>query len=116
METVTPQAVNPQIEQRNSPSFFSKYKFTIISLCIIIVALIPLLILSKHAPTTPLNNQTASTSPTQTTPTPLPLTQLNAAPTIDAVSNQIQSALDQSNTDIQQASQVDTSQDSTTGL
>lgn len=110
-------AINPQIEQRNSPSFFSRYKFTIISLCIIFLALIPLLILSKHAPTTPLNNQTASNSPTTiATPTPLPLTQQNASPTIDAVSNQIQSAIDQSNTDIQQASLVDTSQDSTTGL
>ena len=115
METVSPQSVNPIVEEKKNPSFLKKYKFTIISLCIILLALIPLLILSKHSPTTSLN-QTATNQTPQTTPTSQPLTQQNAEPTIDAIDSQIQSALDQSNTDIQQSTQIDSSQDNTAGL
>lgn len=100
--------------QHQHSSFIYRYKFTLISLCIILVALIPLVIISKNtkkAPMQPLAQKVVATP----TPTVTPLTQDNAVPTIDAVDTKIQVALDQSNKDIQ-ASQVDGTQDSTTGL
>lgn len=103
--------VAPQIEERKSPSFFHQYKFTIISLCIILVALVPLIFLAKNS-----KKPTPQPVAEITTPTPEAMTPQNAAPTLDAIDTKIQTALDQSNTDLQQSSQVDSSQDSTTGL
>jgi len=104
----------PPVEERKSTSFLGRHKFTLISVAIIILALIPLLIISQHnrqpAPTTQITAKAA------VTPTVAPLTQQNAEPTLDAVDNKIQTALDQSNTDLQQAAQVNTSGDSTAGL
>lgn len=112
MDTLTPQEVNPQIVERPAPSFLQKYKFTIISLVIILIALIPLIMLARNNKKTPL----PVAQQTQTTPTVAPLTQQNAQPTLDAVDAKIQAALDQSNTDLQQSSQVNTGGDSTSGL
>ncbi len=105
--------VNPQIEERQSPPFFSKYKFTIISLCVILIALIPLLLLAKNKKA---QQPTIATLQPTTTPTPIPLTQQNAQPTISATDQQIQNALTQSNQDINSVNQVDSSQDSVAGL
>lgn len=101
-------------EHRNA-SFLSRYKFTILSLCIILIALIPLVIISKNTkkPATQSLTQKIVVTPT---PTVAPLTQDNAVPTIDAVDTKVQAALDQSNKDIQAANQVDTTQDNTAGL
>ena len=88
-----------------------KYKFTIISLIIIIVAAIPLYLLSKKTPSTPPTTTTVVTSPS-----PEPLTPDNADETLQKADTSIQSALDQTSTDLNAVSQIDSSQDSTTGL
>lgn len=85
-----------------------KYKFTIISLVIILIAAIPLLLLSKKNPT----------KMTQTTPTPTvaPLTIQNADTTLENADTQMQQTLNQTDVDLQVVSQVDSSQDTTSGL
>ncbi|HEX7042074.1 MAG TPA: hypothetical protein VF189_02400 [Patescibacteria group bacterium] len=85
-----------------------KYKFTIISLIIIIVAAIPLLLLSKKP----------NTSMTQPTPSPTvaPLNEQNADSTLETEDQQIKQAMDQTTVDLNAVSQIDTSQDSTAGL
>lgn len=100
-----------QIEGRERMSFLAKYKFTIISLCIILIALIPLIIISKNTKTPPTASTNIAVSPTQT-----PLTKDNAEPTVSAIDNQIQSAIDKSTQDTTQVTQIDTTQDSTVGL
>ncbi len=101
------------IEQHNAPTFFQKHKFTIISLVILIVALIPLIILTQSS-----KKSQQSIQPIVTTeaPTSAPLTTENAQPTINAMDQNIQSALDDSQTELNTANQVDITQDSTTGL
>lgn len=95
----------------SNPSFFAKYKFTLISLLILVLAIVPLAILSKqHKAST---NTAVVASPT---PTTVPFTSENAQPTIDAADQQIQSALQQADTDVQAANQVDASSDNVTGL
>lgn len=108
-------SVNPQIEERQSTSFVQRYKFTLLSLLIIVIALIPLIILSKGYHATPTAKTVAIQIPTST-PTPVPLTQQNAQPTIAATNQSIQNALDQSSQDLNQVNQIDTSQDSVAGL
>lgn len=105
-----------QIEQRQSPSFFSKYKFTIITLCIILIALVPLLLLSRHTTPQPSMMHTTATTQPLATPTPVPLTQQNVQPTLDATDQSIQNAVNQSTQDINTANQIDTSQDSVAGI
>lgn len=95
-------------------SFFSKYKFTLISLFIILLAAIPLLVLSNKKPTTQQpTSQTAVVSPT---PTVVPLTASNADTTFNKADQQMQQTLNQADTDLQTVNQINTSQDSTSGL
>ena len=104
------------IEERPTPSFFTQHKFTIISVLVLVLALIPLIILTQgHKNVTPVANTTAQTEITPT-PTTQPITQQNAEPTIDATDQQIQQALDESQTEINAVNQINTSADSTTGL
>lgn len=109
-----PEEQTAQIEEHHAPSFFQKNKFTILSIGILLLALIPLLILTqankKQAPT----QQVATSTPTAT-PTAA-LTQQNAQPTIDAATQQMQTALDQSQTELNAVGQINTSADATTGL
>lgn len=88
-----------------------KYKFTIISLVIIIVAAIPLILLSKKTNTQPVAPTTQSA-----TPTVAPLTPQNADTTLEQQDQQIQQSLNQTDTDLNAVSQIDASQDSTAGL
>jgi len=94
------------------PSFFKKYKFTLISLLIIILAAIPLLLLSNTG-TKPSTTQKIATSPS---PTASPVTTSNVDPTLTQVDTDMQKALNQVDIDLQSVSQVDASKDSTTGL
>lgn len=112
METTNTQPATPTEETGKKPSFLARYKFTIISLCIILLALVPLIIISRN------NKKPTELTQIQVTPTPtiVPLTQENAVPTLDAVDTKIQTALNQSDQAIQAANQVDSSQDSTAGL
>ncbi len=104
--------MSPTPNTASHPSFFSKYKFTLISLVILLLAIIPLAALSKqHKATTNITGPVATP-----TPTTVPFTSDNAQPTIDAADQSIQSALQQADTDVQAANQVDASQDNVTGL
>lgn len=95
-------------------SFLSRYKFTLISIVIVLFALVPLVFLSKHvqAPVKPVAQKVTITP----TPTIAPMTQQNAVPTIDATQNSIDNAVSQANQDLQAAGNVNTSQDSISGL
>lgn len=94
------------------PSFFQKYKFTLISLFIIVLAAIPLLLLSNSA-----NKKTAtSPTPVATSPSQEPLSASNVEPTLSATDTQMQQTLNQADVDLKAAAQIDTTQDSTTGL
>lgn len=106
METLTSSTPNAA-----SQSFFARYKFTLISLLILILAIVPLAVLSKQHKTAPSNTTAAIP-----TPTVAPFTSENAEPTIEAMDKDIQSALQQTDTDVQAANQVDASQDNVTGL
>lgn len=88
-----------------------KYKFTIISLIIILIAAIPLLLLSKKTSPKPISQTIQAVSPTTA-----PLTPQNADTTLDQEDQQIQQSLNQTDTDLNTVSQIDTSQDSTAGL
>lgn len=100
------------MEPTNS-SFFKKYKFTLISLFIIVLAAIPLLLLSNTG-SKPKTTQTAQVvSPT---PTSTPVTTSNVEPTLTQVDTDMQTTLNQVDTDLQSVSQVDTTKDSTSGL
>lgn len=95
-----------------SPTFMQKYKFTVISLVIILIAAIPLLLLSKK--TSPKQMQTAQVvSPT---PSVAPLTPQNADARLEKADTDMQQTLNQVDTDLNAAAQVDASQDSTAGL
>jgi len=107
--------LNSSIEERKAPSFFQKHKFTLISVAVLVLALIPLILLTqshkKAAPSSEAMQQTPS--PTSSV---APLTQQNVQPTLDATDQQIQQALDESQTEINAVNQINTSADSTTGL
>lgn len=89
---------------------FQKYKFTIISLVIILIAAIPLLLLSKKTPT---KMPVGTVSPT---PSVAPLTTQNADETLEKADTNLQQTLNQVDIDLNAAAQVDSSQDSTAGL
>lgn len=95
------------------PSFFGKYKFTIISLIVLIIAIIPLIILSQKSHKIPTSETMLITTPT---PTVVPLNQQNVQPTMDSADQQMQTSLNQVDTDLQTVNQINTSSDSTTGL
>ncbi len=104
--------MSPTPNTASHPSFFSKYKFTLVSLVILLLAIVPLVVLSKqHKATTNIAGPVATPTPTTT-----PFTNANAQPTLDAADQNIQSALQQTDTDVQAANQVDASQDNVTGL
>lgn len=99
-------------QESDQRSFLQKHKFTLISLFIILLAAIPLIIFSnsesqKHPA---IQKTIQSVSPTAT-----PLTTNNVEPTLTQTNAEIQGAMTRLDTDIK-ASQVDTSQDTTTGL
>lgn len=96
------------------PSFFAKYKFTLISLVILIAAIIPLIILSQNTHKT--QSVTQTTQSMIPTATPIPMTVQNAQPTLDAADQKIQTSLNQADTDLQQINKIDTSDETTTGL
>lgn len=103
-----------QVPDQKPPSFFTRYKFTLISIIILVLAIIPLVVLSqqtKKAPTTPQSATTQAASPT-----PLPLTQQNAQPTLDATDQQVQTSLNQVDTDLNAVNQINSSSDTTAGL
>ena len=113
MPETTPQAtpINPPLEERKL-SFFSQHKFTIISIVILIAALIPLILLSQMQ-----KKQSASPVAVTATASPTPtLTQDNAQPTLDQQMQNVQNALDNSQTDLNTVSKIDASADSTSGL
>lgn len=93
----------------SSQTFMQKYKFTIISLVIILIAAIPLLLLSKK------NAAKISQTPQAVIPS-APLTSQNADTTLDSTDTSLQQTLNQVDTDLNAAAQVDASQDSTAGL
>ncbi len=95
-----------------SPTLMQKYKFTIISLVIILVAAIPLLLLSKKS--LPRVMQTMRTG--SPLPTIGPVTQQNADAALQNADNEMQQTLDQVDADLNAANQVDASQDSTAGF
>ena len=86
-----------------------KHKFTLISLFIILLAAIPLLLLSNTA-------SKKSVPATQTSPTPAPLTTNNVEPTMAQVDSDMQQSLTQIDADLKAAASVNTTQDSTSGL
>ena len=93
-------------------SFLSRYKFTLISIIVVILALVPLVFLSKHvqAPVKPVAQQVSAT------PTTAQMTQQNAVPTIQATQNSIDNSMTSATQDLQAAGNVNTSQDSVSGL
>lgn len=92
----------------------AKYKFTIISLFVILLAAVPLILLSSKKPAQPTQQAVVNT-PTAT-PTVAPLTPQNAATSFSSTNAQIQTSLNQANTDLNSLNQIDTSQDSVNGL
>ncbi len=115
-----PQVSPPPIEQRNGQPFFQKHKLSTICLFILILALIPLIILTqinKKSSNTVTGQIVPSTdlSPTPS-PTVVPLTPQTATQTLQTTDQNIQTALDQSQTQIDTATQSNTSDDSTSGL
>lgn len=104
-----------QMSQQKSPSFFSKYKFTLITVAVLLLALIPLLVYSKYIKKAQPVAMTTATPPTPT-PTVVPLTQQNVQPTLSATSQQIQNALNQTTQDLNSVNQIDSSQDSVAGI
>ena len=109
--------LNSQIEERQAPSFFQKHKFTLISVAVLVLALIPLIFLTRMGKKSPSASQaTTQTAQVIATPTTPPLTQQNAQPTLDATDQQMQQALDESQTEINTVDQINTSADSTSGL
>ncbi len=95
------------------PSFLSKYKLTLISLGIIILAAIPLLLLSNTASkkTAPHPLPTVALSPT-----PVPLTVSNADAVLKKEDANLQETLTTVDADLQAVASVNSSRDSTTGL
>lgn len=99
-------------QQTSQPTFWQKYKFTLISLGIIILAAIPLLLLSNTA-----SKKQAPAQPTAAvSPTPAPLTSANADSTLAQEDNQLQVTINQMDKDLQSVNSVNSSQDSTSGL
>lgn len=114
-----PQVVPQAVEQRQSPSFFSRNKYNLLAVVVILLALIPLIFIIRQNKKANVATQ-VMTHPTPTpqgpTPTPVPINQQNAQPTIDATNQNIQNALDQTSKDLNTVSQIDPSQDSVQGL
>ncbi|HSD98806.1 MAG TPA: hypothetical protein VLB73_03870 [Patescibacteria group bacterium] len=102
--------MDPESGQRN---FLQKHKFTVISLLIIILAAIPLLLLSNTS-----RQKKSSQSVSQITPSPTatPLTTQNVDPTLSQTDTDMQTTLNQMDSDIKAVGQIDASQDSTSGL
>lgn len=94
-------------DQRN---FVQKHKFTLISLFIILLAAVPLILFSKNESKKQSPQALPAVSPTTT-----PLTVTSVEPTLAQTDTNIQQAITQFDSDIK-ASQVDSSQDATTGL
>lgn len=109
-----PELTTTSPTEAHSPSFFAKYKFTLISLLILILAIVPLAYLSRQQKNT--QSPTTQTTTTSPTPTVVPFTSDNAQPTIDATDQSIQAGLTQSDTDLQAVNQIDSSSDNVTGL
>lgn len=91
-----------------------KYKFTVISLFIILLAAIPLIILSNRGKKE-ITVQTVTPSP-MLSPTMTPLSPQNADSTFNSADTQMQQATTQMDQDLQSVNQIDTTQDSTNGL
>lgn len=108
----TPLSPLPSVTKK---SFLSRYKFTLLSALIVVLALVPLVVLSKtaHSPVSQPIAQKVTVTPT---PTVLPMTEQNAVPTIDATQNPINDAMTQANQDLQSSGSVNASQDSVSGL
>ena len=107
----------PMPQQEQKSSFLKKHKFTLISVVILILAIIPLIYLSRTYKKSPITTTQTTTNETiSPTPSAQPLTQDNAQPTIDSADQQIQSALNQTQSELNSVNQINTSQDSTTGL
>lgn len=101
----------PPIEERRSPSFFQKNKFTVISVIILIIALVPLVVLTQ------MHKKQAAPQTVAASATPTPgLTQGNAQPTLDATDQSVQDAINQSDSELNAVSQINSSNDSTAGL
>ena len=88
-----------------------KYKFTLISLLIILLAAIPLIIFSRFESQKKPTQQTMQ----RVSPTATPLTTENVQPTLTQIDNSMQQTMNQLDTDLK-TSQVDSSQDTTAGL
>ncbi|HVA96323.1 MAG TPA: hypothetical protein VND99_01590 [Candidatus Acidoferrales bacterium] len=93
----------------------------IIIVLIIIVAAGAYLFLTRKASPQAMNTQnttqkTSMVSPAKPTAEVTPVTAANVDQTLNNTDSTVQSAVDQANTDLNSVSQVDSSQDSTTGL
>lgn len=94
------------------PAFLQKYKFTLISLLVIILAAIPLLLLSN----TSSKQGSKMTTQMGISPTSAPLTLSNAEPTLTQADADMQTVVTQVDLDLQSVSSVDASKDAPTGL
>lgn len=108
-----PELTTTSPSEAHSPSFFAKYKFTLISLIVLVLAIVPLAFLSHQQKKTPTPTSQTMSLPT---PTVIPFTSENAQPTIDATDQSIQTGLQQTDTDLQAVGQIDSSSDNVTGL
>lgn len=108
------QQASPVVDSRQE-SFLSKYKFTLLSLAIILLAAIPLILLSNKKPTMAPNQPVAQATVTPT-PTVTPITSQNVNQQLDQTQQDMQNTMTQVDSDLKAAAQVDSSQDSTTGL
>lgn len=99
-------------QQIAQPTFWQKYKLTLISLGIIILAAIPLLLLSNTAS----KKQVSPKSTAVASPTPAPLTSATADNALTQEDTQLQQTITQMDKDLQSVNSVNSSQDTTTGL
>lgn len=112
MDPQDPNAVEPTLPQMNTPRGSSKMKYLLLAVFLLLVIGAGAMLLSNSAKNMP---QTARET-TSVSPTIEPLTKENADATLSTADQNIQSALDQSDTDLQDEAKVDSSQDTTSGL
>lgn len=104
----------PVMDPHANTSFLSRYKLTLITLFIVLLAALPLLFLARTT-AKPVPTPVAQTPSITPTPTTEPLTPNNADAVLGAADLQLQTVLTQTDADVQ-ASQVDPNQDTTIGL
>lgn len=115
IQPIQPPVISP-VMMPDKRNFFQKHKITLISVFIILLAAVPLLLLSNTASKQKIPQQVTITPSAHISPTNAPLTNGNADQTLNQANTNIDSSMNQMNTDLNAASSVDASQDSTSGL